>query len=162
MKKIINNLLGLLAVAVLLTACTSRPVYETVYSYQPPVGEQGKRCVSQCNQSKTLCKRLCNAESSDCVAQARLKAKKAYHSYLSEREARGLLADRTQDSFINSRACLSNRQCHCENDFKACVELCGGRAIPKRRCVANCGDVTNSREKRSSLFSRNTRHIGII
>ncbi len=133
MKKTIGILLG--AACLLLWGCG--PVYETSYTYQSPKSMQGKRCVSQCRQSRTMCKRLCTSETENCKLRARDDASYRYREYVARQRIAHRPIERTPDSFYSAAHC-SRKSCSCEEDYRACFEMCGGEAIAVKRCVAFC------------------------
>ena len=51
MSRLLSLCLGLLA---LLSACG--PIYDTQYSLVPPTSIEGRRCVGQCQQNRTICR----------------------------------------------------------------------------------------------------------
>ena len=50
------------------------PIYETVYSYQPPRSGEGKMCAGQCQQTSRYCKQNCQMAEQTCKANAQRDA----------------------------------------------------------------------------------------
>lgn len=118
------------------------PLYETSYSFAPPSTSQGKMCVLQCQQSKTLCQRLCTSDNSNCKLRARSDAQFQYEQYVSAQTAARQPVTKTLNDFYNPFQCLP-KSCHCAADYRSCFQLCGGDVTEQRTCVANCGKQQN-------------------
>ena len=125
----------LILMTLMLNACG--PVYKTTYTYVPPHGSKGKMCTMQCQQSKSLCQRLCDSDYRNCATNARQDARFRYEEYLSERRAQGKTAEKTLDNFYSTYEC-ERQSCGCNDDYRSCFQMCGGQVIPHQTCVAFC------------------------
>ena len=130
----LRNLCCLLLITSFITACG--PMYTTTYSYVGPKDTKGQMCVMQCQQSKSLCQRLCSSESENCKSRAMGDARFKYEEYLSERRSQGKTAEKNMNSFYDSSEC--GRTCNCDDDYRSCFQLCGGQVIPQTTCTAFC------------------------
>ena len=135
MKSLIR-LVVFCAIALAITACGS--VYKTTYHYQPPTDAKGQVCTVQCQQSKKLCQRLCNSSHGTCQKQANEQAQRSYAEYVAERQTNKQPIKKKQRDFVDTSACVQD-ECECEDEYRSCFQLCGGKAIPQKTCVASCG-----------------------
>ena len=131
----LRKLCCFLFVALFLSACG--PMYETTYTYVPPKDTKGQMCVMQCQNSKSLCQRLCDSETENCKNRQMNEARFKYESYVSQQRAAGQQPTRDMNSFYDSYGC--HHKCHCGEDYRSCFALCGGQVIPQTTCVAFCG-----------------------
>lgn len=95
--------------AVFLAACATSK-YAVKYTYQDPSSAEGQSCIMQCKQTRAHCSQRCRLEQSTCIAQV---------------------------GEADADKCTT--KCGCEYHYKSCFEMCGGRAVPQRFCIANCG-----------------------
>ncbi|MBS0359447.1 MAG: hypothetical protein JSS53_09275 [Proteobacteria bacterium] len=114
-------LLSLLA----LTACSTTP--KKSYSFEPPKSPQGQACVMQCQETKNVCDQFCDAEQQNCQTRAKDQAKFDYEQYVAARTREGKPADRQVTDFYLPNTCAADFTCQCEDDFRACFQMCGGK-----------------------------------
>lgn len=119
-------LLMLLSVVLvfLLNGCSTGST--TVYRYSPPTSPDGRACVDECHQTKKMCKNLCQQEDPMCVNNEQARAKQQYQDYVAEKNAQGMPASRTIDSFYNGDIC-AHTGCGCDHEYEVCYQLCGTR-----------------------------------
>ena len=132
---LLKRIVPVIAIA-LLTACGS--VYKTDYQYVPPNAARGKQCIEQCRQAKTMCRRFVVGEYDRCLLRQRNAARFRYDSYKEQRQTAGLEIDKSLESFADTSVCKQRDSNDCTDDYKACYELCGGKVVPVKRCVARC------------------------
>jgi hypothetical protein len=137
MKLPLKALFLTIACFTLLYGCG--PVYETSYSFKAPKDSNGAMCVMQCSNTKQLCRRLCSTDDQNCKEMAHEQARFEYEAYLSKQRISGLPINRDLNSFYDPLQC-SRSQCHCEEDYRACYSMCGGKVITHKKCVAFCGE----------------------
>lgn len=135
MVRLLSLCLGLIA---LLSACG--PIYETQYSMIPPTTSQGRLCVSQCQQERSLCRQTCSMSEQACRADARSRAAYEYESYVRRQSAEKKPIKKSVSDFENSYGCSSNScQDRCESNYRDCFGgLCGGQVIANRVCTMFC------------------------
>ena len=145
MAKMIRCALLLLCGVLFLSACG--PMYQTSYTYTPPVSMRGKMCVMQCQKQKSLCERLAQSNQTNCKLRARDDARFKYESYVSRQRSKGRKVKKTLEDFYSPWACRSSaRSSGCTNDYRACYQLCGGKISSRRQCVAFCDKQKASRK----------------
>jgi len=132
MKTILQ--LSLFLFCLCLLGCA--PIYKTHYIYTPPQSPKGKQCVSQCTQSRTMCKQLCQMNQENCELRGRDKARFEYESYVQQRQVNELPIERSLDSFLSTIHC--QKTCSCGTQYRSCYSLCGGEVVANDRCVAFC------------------------
>lgn len=119
-----------------LGAC-KKPIYETETQWSAPSGEKAKNCVSLCQKSREQCSYLCKKADDDCQLNNQNQAQKEYDAYVSQQNYSGLPITRDLNSFYDPLKC-THQSCQCEEDYRVCYQLCGGKVTDKKRCVANC------------------------
>ena len=134
--KSLMRLLALCSLTVAIVACG--PVYKTTYTYQPPADPNGQRCTVQCDQSKASCTHLCRVSYDNCSEKSMKAARKKYNAYVAERRAANQKVDKKLHHFLDDSNCIRT-DCDCEEEYRSCFQLCGGKAIPQKTCVASCG-----------------------
>lgn len=127
----------LLLLSILIGLAGCGPMYETTYTYVAPSGAAGKRCVRQCTQSKQLCQRVCHRDENACMKRARRDARGQLKQYRHQRQRQGLPVEKNLNDFLDTSLCQS-RNCGCDDDYRACFQMCGGELVPHRKCVAFC------------------------
>ena len=132
----------LLVMCCLLSACL--PVYHTEHQFLQPTSERGKQCVAKCMESRAICNRYCKAPSQSlCEHEERERARIKFNAYVKEMKSRGKPIYKNERSFFDPSYCrFVNREthdCNCEEEFRACYRMCGGKVIEKTICVTNCG-----------------------
>lgn len=137
-----TRMLSLLALICLLTGCV--PMYHTDYEFIHPASERGMSCVAKCAYSKAMCNRYCDSPSQSlCEQDERARAKSKYDLYVKDRRAKGKPIYKTEESFFDPAYCrFLNREthdCNCEEEYRACYKMCGGKVVSKKVCIANCG-----------------------
>ncbi len=121
----------------MLAGCGAR--YQMVYTFFPPHSGGGQACVKQCERSKANCHALCEANDTDCEINAKDQAQREYERYVKQKKIEGAEIMRDLKSFYDPLQC-SKTSCDCEEDFRACYQMCGGKVKHEKRCIANCGD----------------------
>lgn len=119
----------------LLAACSAK--YETYYEYKEPASESANICVQQCQLSKNRCQKMCTNDDSLCQKNALMQAQLEYKKYINQQLTAGTTASRDLNSFYDPLQCAKT-SCDCQQDYKACFQLCGGIIKVKQRCIANC------------------------
>ena len=113
------------------------PVYETRYTYDPPVTTEGRMCVNQCQQMSTICKQNCKLNLQQCETNALLQAQIEYQNYVNRRNLAGKSIKRTIESF--RRPCYDNGCSNeCDQNFRFCFMNCGGQIREHTICTAFC------------------------
>lgn len=130
MQKHYFSLAALLVIVVELVGCTA-----TNYTLAPPNTVQGQECVTQCRQSKQICMDNCQpgpdaAAHQECLKRAKQTAADKYEEYVSATTAEGNTVTQTIDSFADPRACTPAVCGNCEQEYRACYQICGGRLVP--------------------------------
>lgn len=120
----------------LLAGCAPR--YKTVYTFKPPAEARAKMCIAQCQQSRSLCRRLCKADKHACQRSARAKARHDYQRYALHQQHSQLPVTKTVDDFYDTHSC-EQQVCDCGEDYRTCYQLCGGEVNPHQQCIAFCG-----------------------
>ena len=124
-----------LLMTVLLSACG--PIYQTTYSYQPPVASSGKMCATQCFQTKNMCQQSCQFQDQTCRAEEHKNAFYRFQAYSHQQESQGKKVKRSINDFDNSYS-VCHHSCNCTNDFNLCYKSCGGTVRQNRVCTAFC------------------------
>lgn len=135
MSRLLSLCLGLLA---LLGACG--PIYDTQYSLIPPTSVEGRRCVGQCQQNRTICRQSCTIGQQACLNDARSRAMYEYQAYVNRQTREKKPIKRSVGSFENSYACGTNScEDRCEANYRDCFGgLCGGQVLAQKVCTAFC------------------------
>lgn len=121
--------------AAVLAGCG--PIYNTSYTYQAPAGIQGRQCIIQCQQAKTLCQSACSTRNYQCKSMSMQEARYSYREYKYRQRRRGEAIDRDLDDFYNPMGCGGS--CGCAPKFNDCYTMCGGQVLVHKKCVAFCG-----------------------
>lgn len=119
-----------------LTFASCSPVFKTVYSYTPPTNDKGRSCVFQCENSKLQCEQLEDMRNERCQLQAdrdydRCESRKRY-TYKSNGKSECI-----ENCFCYRQSCTVNYE-NCENRYRACYKICGGKVDSETVCVSNC------------------------
>ncbi len=120
---------------ILLSGC--QKVYETQYDFNQPANETGQQCITKCQRIKAICQKNCQGSVEACLKRAKDKALADYANYANDRQEKGLLVTKDSNSFYDPLQC-SEEICRCDNDYRACYELCGGVIQAKQVCIKNC------------------------
>ncbi len=138
MIRLLTLCLGLLA---LLSACG--PIYDTQYSLIPPTTVEGRQCVGQCQQNRTICRQSCTISQQACLNDARSRAMYEYQAYVSRQAAEKKPIKKSVSDFENSYGCGTNScEERCESNYRDCFGgLCGGQVIAQRVCTAFCDEA---------------------
>jgi len=136
-RRLLSLCLGLLA---LLGACG--PIYDTQYSLTPPTSAEGRLCVGQCQQNRTICRQGCTISQQACLSEARDRAFYEYQAYASQQRAEKKPIKRSVSSFENTYACSTNScEARCEADYRDCFGgACGGQVTARKVCTAFCDE----------------------
>ena len=115
------------------------PIYETVYSYQPPRSAQGQQCATQCQQIDQYCKQNCRLKEDSCRGDASRQASYEYDRYVREQQRRHQEIKKSVSDF-NYGYCSSASSCEegCGNDFRICFTNCGGVVTARQECTMFC------------------------
>ncbi|MBP2302266.1 hypothetical protein [Azospirillum picis] len=144
-------LLLCLAALALLSACG--PVYETQYSLTPPASPEGRLCVSQCQQNRSLCRQNCGLAEQACVSDARARARYDYQAYVATRKAEKAPIKKSISDFDHSSSCGSSScEARCDADYRDCFGgACGGRVSATQVCTAFCDKEVPAATPRPAL-----------
>jgi len=131
--------IGWAAVLVLMMAGCG-PIYETVYSYQPPQSPQGQMCAGQCQQISQYCRQNCRLKEDSCRANSRQEASYEYDRYVRERVRNRQEIKKSVSDFDHSYGCSSASGCEaeCGSDFRMCFTNCGGIVTSRQECTMFC------------------------
>jgi hypothetical protein len=135
MSRLLSLCFGIL---VLLSACG--PIYETQYSLIPPSSAEGRRCVSQCQQERTICRQSCTINKQACVNEARTRALYEYRAYVAKQTAEKQPIKKSVSDFENTYSC-NNNSCEdrCESNYRDCFGgVCGGQINAQKVCTMFC------------------------
>ena len=129
---------AMLVLALLVAGCG--PIYETVYSYQPPRSPQGRQCVGQCQQINQYCRQNCQLRETSCQATARQDASYDYDRYVRERQRHRQEIKKSPSDFDHSYSCSSASSCEqtCGDDYRMCYTNCGGVVTSREECTMFC------------------------
>lgn len=116
----------------LITLLGCAPEFKTSYQFEPPQTSEGLSCLMICQRSKDECD-LRAIDSDDKCAQ---KAKKMY---LAERQNTALNNEqkpRSLNYLMNSLECRPLQNGHCQEDYRACYKMCGGKVRAHQQCIS--------------------------
>lgn len=138
MTRLLTLCLGLLA---LLSACG--PIYDTQYSLIPPASVEGRRCVGQCQQNRTICRQSCTISQQACLNDARTRALYEYQAYVSRQTAEKQPIKKSVSDFERTYGCGTNScEDRCEANYRDCFGgLCGGQVVAQKVCTAFCDEA---------------------
>lgn len=127
-----------LTLLALLAGCG--PMYETQYSFTPPSSPEGRMCVSQCQNSRTMCRQSCSMEQQACRNEARSRAMIEYQAYANKQIANKQPVKKSPSDFEYYSSCgTSSCESRCEADYRSCfADVCGGRITSRQVCTAFC------------------------
>ncbi len=116
------------------------PIYETVYSYQPPRSPQGQQCAGQCQQIGQYCRQNCRLREDSCRANARQEAGYEFDRYVRERHRNRQEVKKSIGDFDYSYHCSGASSCEasCDADFRICFTNCGGVVTAYQQCTMFC------------------------
>jgi hypothetical protein len=123
---------GLLALSFGLSGCG--PVYSTQYRYTPPVDANGKMCVSQCGNTREMCRATEEARASQEQAQCQQNASMRYALCLSNAKTDQARSQCNSSSYC-SRSANTER---CETYYRECFQNCGGKIDSFQVCDFGC------------------------
>lgn len=132
--KSLSKFLVAFGLASLLAACG--PIYQTHYTYQPPVSWRGRQCVNQCLSQKSFCESACQSAYQRCTIREDRIAAREYRAYVREQNRMHKPVTKSPGEFGDYSAC--SRSCSCDTNYRQCYSNCGGQVIPHRKCVAFC------------------------
>ena len=122
----IRRCFGLILAIFLMTGCSGGPSSTTVYSYSPPTSVDGRACVDECAQSKTVCSDQCTVADPECLAREQAQAKHDFEVYAQEQQVSGQSVSQSLAAFYHPERC-EHSGCGCETNYKICHQLCGTR-----------------------------------
>lgn len=93
------------------------PIYNTEYTFQPPLSPEGKTCIFQCENSKLQCKQIEDMKEESCLLRSQLECR-----------------DRKD---CPTNLCDTNYTM-CKEMYRNCYQACGGNIDTKKVCVFNC------------------------
>ena len=128
------------AAVLMLVMAGCGPIYETVYSYQPPRSAEGRMCTSQCHQINQYCKQNCELREQTCQGNAQQEANRQYDSYVRERRRAHLEIKKSPSDFYSSYGCSSSSSCSsaCDSNYRMCYTNCGGTITSHQECTMFC------------------------
>ncbi|CAO3413354.1 agenet domain-containing protein [Azospirillum doebereinerae] len=137
MSRLLSLCLGVLA---LLSACG--PIYDTQYSLVPPTSVEGRRCVGQCQQNRTICRQSCSISQQSCLNEARNHAFYKYQDYVDHQREKKKPIKKSVHDFEDTYACNANScESRCEADYRDCFGgACGGQVTAQTVCTAFCDE----------------------
>ena len=118
----------ILAMSFLIVGCGT--IYDTRYSYLPPRNGQGMHCISNCEDSRSMCRDLENMRSDQCEERAKYEVEMCEYRY--ERSGRN------PGWFDCPRPSCSSDEARCDTIYNSCYRGCGGDVEEETVCVANC------------------------
>ncbi|NOT83782.1 MAG: hypothetical protein HOP02_03165 [Methylococcaceae bacterium] len=128
--------LAIILLVILIQACAN-PKYQTFYNYDPPTTAEGRACTFQCENTKMQCEQVDQMRLANCQDRAELNFQRCTDRAQAEYDrckASGqkyCIAD-----YCREETCNNNGQC--ENQYRRCFSICGGKVTSETRCVANC------------------------
>ncbi|MEI6557994.1 MAG: hypothetical protein WCO00_06275 [Rhodospirillaceae bacterium] len=128
------------AALVMLVVAGCGPIYETVYSYQPPRSPQGQMCAGQCQQISQYCKQNCRLQEDSCKSNSHREASHEFDRYVRERQRNHQEIKKQVSDFDHSYSCSSSSNCEasCGSDFRMCFTNCGGVVTSRQECTMFC------------------------
>ena len=108
--------LGIVIGCYLMVGCG--PIYNTEYSFKPPLTPEGKTCAFQCKNSELQCEQLEEMKKQSCQLQSQLECK-----------------DKKDCS--SSSYCSTNFD-RCKEMYRNCYQACGGTVESHKVCVMGC------------------------
>ncbi len=128
--------------ALVLAVVGCGPIYETVYSYQPPRSGEGKMCVGQCQQTNRYCVQNCRLTEQTCKANAERQASYDYERYVREQHRNHQEIKKSVSDF-NYGYCSSSSSCEseCGGDYRMCYTNCGGTVSSHQECTMFCDQL---------------------
>lgn len=114
---LLRNILNLLAACLLMVLAGCGPEY----TYTPPTSAMGQSCVMQCQRTQTDCSNTERAKAD--IKQSRCEEDAEHEHYFCLLYAK-TDADRAK---CEKPGCYEYADtAHCNTDFRACFQLCGG------------------------------------
>lgn len=107
----------------LLQACS--PVYKTIYHYQLPEHQNGKRCLTQCMDERNYCYLSCYSQKKMCKKRENWEGYFQYRAYVYSQEMDPKLQALSSDYFNDPSSCQN--VCPCVQKFNSCFQTCGGK-----------------------------------
>jgi hypothetical protein len=156
-------------ISTILAGCMDipvKPVFETVSSYTPPAGDQGKICVLQCQNQQLMCKSSCSVAYNMCAQANKTQAQMKFMSDQKQYDATksALIAKANEEREVCASEKSVGKQvlcsllvtaepeapklqvdssncdegCGCKDNYNSCFQMCGGSISYKKQCVENC------------------------
>lgn len=119
-QKNIFKLLVTFAMVNILSSCS--PIYTAKHSYVLPRSSMGKLCIVGCSSARNNCVQLEALKYQNCITRAEL--------------ARQICRTNPKRACFYEY-CYTNLL-HCENQFNACYENCGGKVTTTMVCTHFC------------------------
>lgn len=107
-----------------LSGCSSN---STMYTYSAPTSPDGKACVDECEQSKSICKAHCHKADPGCLENAKERAQLEFQQYVEQQAKMQAPVTKTAQSFYHPELC-AHTGCGCESEYQVCYQLCGTRS----------------------------------
>lgn len=119
------------------------PVYRTTYEMTPPQTAAGRACVSNCQQTKNLCRNTGYDRYRRCKAAQRAYAERKFNEYRIQQLLLKKPIKKSERSFHGGYSCRieGSYEHSCQQDFVGCFSNCGGQVRPHTVCTANCDKV---------------------
>ena len=132
--KFLTVLSGLLALSLTLSGCG--PVYSTQYRYTPPLDANGKLCVSQCSNTREMCRMMEETRAAQEQAQCQQNSAMRYSMCLSNAKTDQARKDCDRNNYSYcSRSANTER---CEESYRQCFQNCGGKIDSFPVCDCGC------------------------
>lgn len=126
-------LLGALCAATLtLSACG--PVYSTHYRFTPPNEANGRQCVTQCAQTRDMCRMMEETRATQEQTQCQQNANMRYTLCLANAKTDQARSQCNANSYC-PRNVYTER---CEESYRQCFQNCGGRVESYQVCDYGC------------------------
>lgn len=132
---------GIAIACAAVSACGPR--YKTTYELTPPQTAEGRQCVTQCQQTKSMCQNAGYDRYQRCRSEQRAYAERKFNEYRIQQLLLKKPITKTQRHFQGGYSCRVEQvyKSGCEQDFVGCFSTCGGAVTPHTVCVANCDEV---------------------
>ncbi len=120
-----------------LVACSAK--YETYYEFDDTSKVNVQECVSYCKLTKEKCINQCVANGDLCQKAPNNSANLTKSDYVKDIQVNEDALPENSALTYDPLQCVST-QCDCDNDYRTCYQMCGGKVRKKERCMANCPD----------------------
>ena len=122
---------------ILVSACG--PTYQTFYDFHPLKNASERNCGGHCLKDKQNCRQMEQLMLRECESRAELQYQLCETRKIYGYDKKGKW-ECVDNCYCSRDSCSENTE-RCEEDYRNCYVICGGKITATTRCTSNCEEA---------------------